>query len=117
MACKVAHDLGDNEWWMYIRQLGNPGKLDEPIGKWPNVWMGWLPVATDSCMLCSDRTDEGEDPYCVFNCPNLAMTYGDLDDPKSKIVQEMQALRAKGYRFFQLPQWEGTRPEIYYADK
>lgn len=116
MACKIAHELTDDEWWMYVRQLGRPAGLDEPVGTWPNVWMGWLPVATEKCVLCADRTAEGEEPYCVFNCPNLAMTYGDLDDPQSRISLEAEALRERGFRFNRLPPWEGTRPEVIYAD-
>ena len=30
MACKIAHELPDEEWWMYVRQMGRAGQLDEP---------------------------------------------------------------------------------------
>jgi biotin operon repressor len=44
------------------------------------------------------------------------MTYGDLDDAQSPISKRIAELRGKGYRIFQVPEWEHTRAEIYYAE-
>jgi Fe-S-cluster-containing dehydrogenase component len=112
----VAHHLDDEEYWQFVRTIG-AGGIDEPAGEWPNVWMSWIPIHTADCTLCGDRTEAGLEPYCVFNCPNKAMTFGDLDDPTSPVVKRIEDLRAKGFRIFQLPTWERTREEIYYAEK
>jgi Fe-S-cluster-containing dehydrogenase component len=116
MACKVAHQLPENKWWQYVRTIGG-SNTDEPAGEWPNLHMSWLPVHTSECILCADRAKEGKDPYCVYNCPVHAMTYGDLDDPDSPIALRIRYLKNKSYRIFQLPEWEKNRKEIYYADK
>jgi len=117
MACKVAYKLPEDKWWQYVRTIGSRAGIDEPAGEWPNVRMSWMPVYTSDCILCGKRTKEGLEPFCTYNCPTKAMTYGDLDDPKSDVSMSMKKLREKSYRIFQLPVWEGTRPEIYYSEK
>ena len=39
----------------------------------------------EGCTLCVHRIDEGRQPACVEACPAGAMTFGDLNDPKSPI--------------------------------
>ena len=117
MACKVAYNLPVEEWWQYVRTIGSGAGIDEPAGTWPNLSMSWMPVHTPDCTLCGERTEKGMQPYCTYNCPTKAMTYGDLDSPKSPISTRMAELREKGYRVFQLPAWERTRPEIWYAER
>jgi molybdopterin-containing oxidoreductase family iron-sulfur binding subunit len=39
----------------------------------------------EGCTLCVHRIDEGRLPACVEACPAGAMTFGDLNDPKSAI--------------------------------
>jgi Fe-S-cluster-containing dehydrogenase component len=58
------------------------------------------------------------EPYCVWNCPNHARTYGDLDDPMSKISVAMKGYRDRGYKIYQLPD-AGTTTHVaaYYAEK
>jgi Fe-S-cluster-containing dehydrogenase component len=117
MACKVAHKLPENKWWLYVRTIGSGAGIDEPAGKWPDVRMSWMPIYTTMCILCSKRTEGEVEPFCTYNCPTKAMTYGDMDDPGSAISMRLKELQDKGYQTFQLPAWENTRPEIYYSKK
>jgi Fe-S-cluster-containing dehydrogenase component len=117
MACKVAYDLPEDEWWQFVRTLGSGAGIDEPAGTWPNLSMSWMPTYTPDCTLCGERTQQGQDPCCDYNCPTKALTYGDLDDPKSPVSKRMAELKEKGYRVFQLSPWERTRPEIWYAER
>jgi Fe-S-cluster-containing dehydrogenase component len=117
MACKVAHNLPENKWWLYVRTIGSGNGMDEPAGKWPDVHMSWMPIYTSMCILCSKRAEGGAEPFCTYNCPTKAMTYGDIDDPGSVISMRLKELQDKGYRTFQLPAWENTRPEVYYSKK
>jgi Fe-S-cluster-containing dehydrogenase component len=117
LACKVAYNLADDEWWQFVRTMGNGSGIDRPAGVWPNLSMSWIPVHTQDCTLCGERTEEGLDPYCVHNCPNNAMTYGDLDDAGGQVAKEMERLKGMGYRVFKLAEWERSRPEVVYADK
>ncbi|MEZ5784936.1 MAG: 4Fe-4S dicluster domain-containing protein [Xanthobacteraceae bacterium] len=42
----------------------------------------------EGCTLCVHRIDEGRQPACVEACPG-AMTFGDLNDPKSVIREAL----------------------------
>ncbi|MGV8084381.1 MAG: 4Fe-4S dicluster domain-containing protein [Coriobacteriia bacterium] len=99
-----------------MRTIGGH-RTDEPGGTWPNVSMKWMPVYTADCTFCGDRQADGLEPYCAYNCPTEAMTFGDLDDSSSAISLRMKELEGKGYRIFQLPKHEKTRSEIYYAER
>jgi Fe-S-cluster-containing dehydrogenase component len=117
LACKVGNQLADDEWWQYIKTLGDGSGIDRPAGVWPDLHMSWQPIHTTDCTLCGERTDQGQDPYCVHNCPNGAMTYGDLDDPQSEVSLLTEELRGRGYKIFKLPEWERSRPEVVYANR
>ena len=117
IACKVGNNLSDDEWWQYVRTLGSSSGIDEPAGTWPNLHMSWMPMHTSDCTLCGERTEQGLEPYCAHNCPTKAMTFGDMDDPKSPFSKRLNELKEKGYRIFKLPAWERTRAEVVYAEK
>ena len=116
MACKVGNDTPEGKWWLYVRTLGDGSGIDEPAGVWPDLQMSWMPIFTKNCMLCVGRTARGDDPFCVYNCPAKALTYGDLNDPQSDISQRLDDLKDKSFRTWHLPTFEGTLPEIIYAD-
>jgi Fe-S-cluster-containing dehydrogenase component len=116
-ACKVAYKLNEDKWWNYVRTIGNGSGVDEPAGEWPNLRMSWMPIYTSECILCVKRIEEGMEPFCTYNCPTKALTFGDLNIPDNPVSVRMKELRSKGYRIFQLPAWERTREEIYYAEK
>jgi len=119
----VARNLAADEWWSKVITNGktNTPYLDDPAGSWSNpstLKMSWTPVHLPKCDLCIDRTRAGKDPYCVYNCPTSAKTYGDLDDPSSAISLVMKDLTDRGYKIYQLPDaGKGTHTAAYYADK
>lgn len=116
MACKTAHDLEPDQYWQYIRTIGG-GMLDEPAGEWPNLFLKWMPIWKQSCKGCAgDKTTEGK-PFCVYNCPTGALTYGDLDDPASEINERLDFFKRLGYRVYENPKWEDTREGILYVEK
>ena len=117
MACKVAHGLQAEEFWQFVRTIGSASGIDEPGGVYPNNHMSWMPVYTDKCMLCAEREAIGTQPYCVYNCPTKALTYGALDDQDREVTLRLEQLRQSGYKVFQLPPWERSRPEIIYVEQ
>jgi len=63
----------------------------------------------EKCDLCVERLAKGQPPACVEACPEKAMLFGDVKDPKSEIRQVLASantLRRK-------PEL-GTGPNIYY---
>lgn len=116
LACKVGNHVPEEEWWQFVRTLGDGSGIDEPGGEWPNVHMSWMPIWTKECVLCKGRTSQGEEPYCVYNCSSKALIYGDRDDPESAVSKAIISLEDRSFRLFQLPAFEGTRPEVIYAD-
>ncbi len=115
-ACKVGNKVPDGKWLQYVRTIGGGG-MDEPAGTWPDLKMNWMPIHTAGCSLCHNRTKTGDEPFCSSSCPTRAMTFGNIDDPKSPISVRMKDLKEMGYRVYQIPSYERTRPEIYYAEK
>ena len=55
----------------------------------------------ESCTLCVQRVDRGEQPACVEACNatgRQALFFGDLNDPQSEISRRMRAAGAKQIR-------------------
>ncbi len=88
-------------WNEPVRQVGfNYGDKDVPVrGK----------GVMEKCTLCVERTERGEEPMCVENCPMRARIYGDLDDPDSEASKAVRS----GAAYVLLPE-QGTKPQVHY---
>lgn len=64
----------------------------------------------EKCTLCKERTDRGEDPFCVRSCMTRARVFGDLDDPTSEIFRRVTKGNAT-----RLLEEKGTAPQLYYV--
>jgi Fe-S-cluster-containing dehydrogenase component len=63
----------------------------------------------EKCNFCEERLAKGQQPACVVACPEKALVFGNLEDPKSE-VRELLRTRFAIRRKPEL----GTHPEIYY---
>lgn len=63
----------------------------------------------EKCSLCKERTDRGQEPMCVQNCPYEARVFGDLDDPDSEISKILRTRNART-----LLDHYGTNPSVFY---
>jgi Fe-S-cluster-containing dehydrogenase component len=63
------------------------------------------------CTMCAHRLDEGDkEPRCVEACPTGALTFGDLDDPKSIISRFVAEKKLEVFH----PEF-GTKPTVMYV--
>lgn len=86
--------------------------IDRPRGVWPNPTESWQPIWLPTCTKCAVKRDNGDNsPYCVYNCPNNALTWGPTVDEK------MEELRQRDFRIFELPSFEGSKEGVIYATK
>jgi tetrathionate reductase subunit B len=63
----------------------------------------------EKCDMCMKRVDRGEVPACVETCPSKVRTFGDVNDPTSKVAQ---LLASRQYRVKKSE--AGTGPQLYY---
>ena len=63
----------------------------------------------DKCTFCIHRVRQGSDPACVSVCPTKCMSFGNLNDPNSKIVNVLKNRKHKS-----LAPEAGTQPQIFY---
>jgi Fe-S-cluster-containing dehydrogenase component len=63
----------------------------------------------EKCNFCEERLVRGLLPVCVLACPEKALLFGDMEDPRSvirRIVQNRVTLRRRAVL--------GTEPQVYY---
>ncbi len=63
----------------------------------------------EKCTFCERRLDEGLQPACVEACTSQAMTFGNLEDPESKVRELLQGT----FTIRRKPEL-GTNPQVYY---
>ena len=72
-----------------------------------------VPLRTDGvvekCTFCVHRTRRGHTTRCVEACPNKARTFGNLNDPESKVSRLVSTERN-----FRLKEGLNTGPRIWY---
>lgn len=79
ISCKEEHDLPVGKWGIRVHDDG-PWEIELKRYNWNKV-----PVPTDLCDLCADRTSRGREPLCVHHCLANVMTYGDVESLAKKL--------------------------------
>lgn len=82
IACRNAKGITRGKWGIKLTEVG-PFKLSPD--KWE--WI-YLPVPTQLCDLCKDRTAEGKKPACVHHCLSLCMDYGPVEEMAKKMAEK-----------------------------
>ncbi|MCK5426862.1 MAG: hypothetical protein KAJ34_04135, partial [Thermodesulfovibrionia bacterium] len=63
----------------------------------------------EKCTFCVHRTRRGRFTRCVEACPNKARTFGNFNDPDSKVSRLIESERN-----FRLKEGLNTEPRIWY---
>ncbi len=79
VACKKEHKLDEGQFGIRVFQ---DGPRQKPDGKWE---LNYIPVPTELCDLCAERTATGKKPRCVHHCQSLVMSYGTVEELSQKM--------------------------------
>ena len=89
VACQKEHGLTPEQFGIEIKQIG-PDRITR------RTWQyDFVPVPTDRCDLCVERTGKGKLPSCVKHCQAGCMSYGEVNDLAQKIDGDHFALFSK----------------------
>lgn len=117
MACKMCHDLPDDEYRVTVRTNGSGAGIDRPQGVYPDLRMSWQPIYLPTCNWCAERQAEGLGPMCEYECPTEALAYGDDSDPESAFCKARERCVSSRFHVFELPDYEGSRKGVVYATR
>lgn len=75
VACQKEHGYTTGQWGVKVEQVG-PFRIE---GR-KKVVYDCMPVLTNLCDLCAERTGKGKLPTCVHHCQTGCMQYGTLEE-------------------------------------
>lgn len=85
VACKMEHGFPEGDAnGIKVYEVG-PWQILGEEDKWQ---LTYVPVPTDMCDLCADRTAKGKLPACVHSCYTGCMEYGTVEELSSKLGQK-----------------------------
>lgn len=92
-----------------VRYIDPNEKLDKPNRE--------AELGIGKCTFCDHRVDKGIEPSCVQACPHSARSFGDMNDPKSKVSKLIKEFKLdkKRDKTTMLPK-EKTAPHVFYID-
>ena len=82
VTCKESHNYSVGKWGIKVHEDG-PWEIEDGSGVFN---YNFIPVPTDLCDLCAERTGKGKEPLCVHHCLANVITYG----PTSELVEKLQ---------------------------
>lgn len=119
-------------WFAYVENEMFDYNMNSSLGKMvlnPDVTVRARGVM-EKCSMCVQRIQEGKltakkesrrpgdgeiETACSQSCPTDAITFGDMNDPESRISKVIE--EEKEGRLFQVLEEINTRPSVYYLSK
>ena len=84
VACKAEHNFPVGKWGIRVFEDGPWQKGDDET-QGNNFNWNKIPVPTDLCDLCSDRVEQGRDPFCVHHCLADCIEFGTVEELREKV--------------------------------
>lgn len=75
VACQKEHGYAAGQWGIKLAQNG-PFTIEGT----KRVVFDYVPVPTELCDLCAERTAAGKLPTCVHHCQTGCMSYGSIEE-------------------------------------
>ena len=91
VACKMEHDLPVGKWGIRVFDDG-PWQIDDDKDNGKGFNWNKIPVPTDMCDLCAERTEIGKLPSCVHHCEAACMEYGDMEELSKRLVEQPRSV-------------------------
>lgn len=92
VSCKEEHNYPVGKWGI---KLHTDGPWEAEPGHYN---FNHLPIPTDLCDLCAERTGKGKEPICVHHCLGNCMTYGPVEELAKKMGGGKQVLWAPQFK-------------------
>jgi anaerobic dimethyl sulfoxide reductase subunit B (iron-sulfur subunit) len=82
VSCKEEHGYPVGKWGIRVLQDG-PWEIEDKQYNWNKV-----PVPTDLCDLCAERTALGKVPICVHHCLADVLVYGPVQELAKRLEEK-----------------------------
>jgi len=79
VSCQMVNELPVDRWGIKLQKVG-PWQIEGDKYQYD-----FVPVPTDQCDLCANRTAKGKKPLCVKHCQSLVMEYGSVEELVTRI--------------------------------
>ena len=81
VACKLEKKLPTGQYGIKLNDGdADAWQIDEDTWEYK-----WIPVPTQLCDLCGERTQAGKPPSCVLHCCSHCLHFGPVDEPAKKM--------------------------------
>lgn len=87
VACQKEHGYSVGQFGIKVSQTG-PFMIEGT----KKAVFDFVPIPTDLCDLCKERTEKGELPTCVKHCQTGCMEYGPVDELASSAQGRKKAI-------------------------
>jgi Fe-S-cluster-containing dehydrogenase component len=74
VSCKEEHGYPVGKWGIRVLDDG-PWEIEDGKFNWNKI-----PVPTDLCDMCADRTGKGREPICVHHCLANVIRFGPVEE-------------------------------------
>ena len=82
VACKEIHNIPVGQWGIRVLDDG-PWECSDGKFNWNKI-----PTPTRLCDLCVERTEKGQQPFCVHHCRAGVMQWGTVEDLAKELEEK-----------------------------